>query len=51
MPVHFKALCDLDSGVDLLASDEVCATKRTDTMDGNSRRLYQGGCEPLGRSG
>jgi hypothetical protein len=28
-----------------------CATKRIDTMEGNSRRLYQGGCEPLGRSG
>ena len=27
------------------------ATKHTDTMEGNSRRLYQGGCEPLGRSG
>src|SRR5215217_4594783 len=33
------------------ASTRRCATKRTDTMDGNSRRLYQGGCEPLGRSG
>jgi hypothetical protein len=28
-----------------------CATRRNDTMEGNSRRLYQGGGEPLGRSG
>jgi hypothetical protein len=34
-----------------MVSQRRCATKRTDTMEGNSRRLYQGGCEPLGRSG
>jgi hypothetical protein len=36
---------------DLLGGPRGCATKRTDTMEGNSRRLYQGGCEPLGRRG
>jgi hypothetical protein len=34
-----------------MVSKQRCATKRTDTMEGNSRCLYQGGCEPLGRSG
>jgi hypothetical protein len=34
-----------------MVSQRRCATKRTDTMEGNSRRLYQGGYEPLGRSG
>jgi hypothetical protein len=33
-----------------MVSKRRCATKHTDTMEGNSRRLYQGGCEPLGRS-
>jgi hypothetical protein len=32
-------------------SQRRCATKLTDTMEGNSRRLYQGGYEPLRCSG
>jgi hypothetical protein len=34
-----------------LALNGTCATKLTDTMEGNSRRLYQGGYEPLRCSG
>jgi hypothetical protein len=36
---------------DVMGGNPQCATRRTDTMEGNSRRLYQGGGEPLGRSG
>jgi hypothetical protein len=38
-------------GVKELALKGTCATKLTDTMEGNSRRLYQGGYEPLRCSG
>jgi hypothetical protein len=36
---------------DGMGGNPQCATRRTDTMKGNSRRLSQGGGEPLGRSG
>jgi hypothetical protein len=36
---------------DVMGGNPLCATRRTDTMEGNSRRLYQGGGEPLARSG